>query len=169
MIRPRWFATAAAAAFVLAAAACAKAPPPPPAPPPLTITAPADAREKTTLRITAAQDVNPDPGGRASPVVVRVYQLRADAAFSKADFFTLFDDEQKVLGQELISRDEFMLQPAEERTIDVTIADATRFVGAIAAYRDIRNAEWRGVVAAPKGGLLVRVERNRVVLAPASN
>lgn len=169
MIRPRWLVLTAVSASVLAAAACAKAPPPPPAPPPLTITAPAEARQKTTMRITADTDVNPDAAGRASPVVVRVYQLRTDAAFSTTDFFSLFDDEQKALGQELISRDEFMLEPAEARTIDVTIADEARFVGAIAAYRDIRNAEWRGIVAAPRSGFLVRVQRNRVVLAPASN
>jgi type VI secretion system protein VasD len=155
---------------LVAAAGCAKAPPPPPAaPPPLTIAAPPEARVKTTLTIAADPDTNPDPSGRPSPVVVRVYQLRADAAFSKADFFSLYDDEQKVLGQELISRDEFRLSPSEQRTIDVAVADATRFVGAIAAYRDIRNAEWRGVLAAPKGGLVLRVERNRVVLAPAAN
>lgn len=154
---------------LVAAAGCAKAPPPPAAPPPLTIAAPPEARVKTTLTIAADPDANPDPSGRPSPVVVRVYQLRADAAFSKADFFSLYDDEQKALGQELISRDEFRLSPSEKRTIDVAVADATRFVGAIAAYRDIRNAEWRGVLAAPKGALVLRVERNRVVLAPAPN
>jgi type VI secretion system protein VasD len=171
MIPYRRFVLLSTFAAALVAVSCAKAPPPPPPPPeaPLTITAAADARVKAPMTIAATADINPDSTGRPSPVVVRVYQLRTDAAFAKADFFALFDDEQKVLGQELISRDEFMLAPTERRTLDVTVAGDTRFVGAIAAFRDIRNAQWRGIVPAPRTGLTVSVERARVVLTPAAN
>jgi type VI secretion system protein VasD len=149
------------------AAACAKGTPEP-APPALTIAAAAEARVKAPLTIAAAADANPDGTGRASPVVVRVYQLRTDAAFTSADFFALYDDEQKVLGQELISRDEYVLAPSERRVIDVTVSDDTRFVGAIAAFRDIRNAQWRAAVAAvPQKAMTVAVERARVVLTVA--
>ena len=49
------------------------------------------------MMLSAASDVNPDATGRPSPIVVRVYQLRADAAFAAADFFALFDEEQQTL------------------------------------------------------------------------
>ena len=97
---------------------------------------------------------------------MRVYQLKADAAFAGAEFFALFDDDQKVLGPELITRDEYVLAPSERRTIEVPFADEARFVGAIAAFRDIRNAEWRVLVPAPRKGLTVAVERARVVVSP---
>ena len=155
----------------LAAAACGKAPPPaPPVPPPVSVTiaAPPDATIKAPMTIAATADTNPDATGRPSPVVVRVYQLKTDAAFTAAEFFPLFDDDQKVLGQELISRDEYVLAPSEKRVIDVTVAGETRFVGAIAAFRDIRNAQWRGLVVAPRKGLTVSVERARVVITAAA-
>jgi type VI secretion system protein VasD len=117
------------------------------------------------MTLVASADTNPDATGRPSPVVVRVYQLKTDAAFKGAEFFALFDDDQKVLGPELISRDEFVLAPLERRTIDVAVSGDTRFVGAVAAFRDIRNAEWRGLVPAPRKGLSVAVERARVVLS----
>jgi type VI secretion system protein VasD len=151
---------------VLAAGSCAKAPPP--APPSITIAAPPDARVKAPMTLAASSDTNPDATGRPSPVVVRVYQLKTDAAFNGADFFQLFDDEQKVLGAELISRDEFVLAPAERRMLDVTVSGETRYVGVIAAFRDIRNAQWRGLVSAPRKGLTVTVERARIVLAAAN-
>ena len=159
----------AAFAGLLAAGACAKAPPPP-ALPPLTIVAPPEAKApevntKAPMTLAASADTNPDGAGRPSPVVVRVYQLKTDAAFKGADFFALFDDDQKVLGQELISRDEFVLTPSEKRTIDVTVARDARYVGAVAAFRDIRNAEWRGLVPAPRAGLNLTVERTRLVLS----
>ena len=156
-------------AAALVAGGCAKAPPPPAiTPPPLTIAAATDAKVSAPMTIVASADTNPDAGGRPSPIVIRVYQLRTDAGFANAEFFALFDDEQKVLGQELISRDEFMLSPSERRTLNVTVAPDARFVGAIAAFRDIRNAQWRGIVPAPRNGVTVSVERARVLLTPAA-
>jgi len=151
----------------LAAVDCGKGPPP--APPALTIAANADAKVKAPMTLAATADTNPDATGRPSPVVVRVYQLRTDAAFAGADFFALFEDDQKVLGPELISRDEFVLAPAEQRTMEVTVSDETRYVGAIAAFRDIRNAQWRVLVPASRKGLTVAVERARIILSVAAN
>lgn len=134
----------------------------------MTMAADAEAKVTAPMTVAASADANPDSTGRPSPVVVRVYQLRADAAFSGADFFALFDDEQKVLGAELISRDEFVLAPAERRTLDVVVAGQTRFVGAIAAFRDIRNSQWRMVVPAPRKGLTVSIEGTKLVLSPVN-
>jgi len=152
---------------VLALSAClGKKEPPKPPDAAMTIAAAADAKIKAPMTISASTDSNPDATGRPSPVVVRVYQLRTDSAFSAADFYALFDDDQKVLGAELISRDEFVLAPAERRTIDMTVSGQTRFVGAIAAFRDIRNAQWRMAVPSPRKGLTVAVEGTRLVLTP---
>ena len=117
------------------------------------------------LVISATADTNPDANGRPSPVVIRVYQLKADDAFVNAEFFPLFDDEMKVLGPSLISRDEFVLAPSEHRMVEVAVSDDTKFLGAVAAFRDIRNAEWRGLVPVTRKGLNVAVEKSRVVLS----
>src|SRR5262245_37702072 len=106
---------------MLASGACAKAPPPA-ALPPITIAAPPESKTKASMTLAASADTNPDSSGRPSPVVVRVYQLKTDAAFKGAEFFALYDDDQKVLGQELISRDEFVLGPSERKTIDVAVS-----------------------------------------------
>jgi type VI secretion system protein VasD len=153
-----------ALAVMLFAGACGgKAPPP--TLPPITIAAPPEVKTKSAMTLAASADTNPDATGRPSPVVVRVYQLKTDAAFKGADFFALFDDDMKVLGPELITRDEYVLNPSEKKTIDVVVSRDARFVGALAAFRDIRNAQWRGLVPAPRGGLNVTIERARVVVS----
>lgn len=169
VVRSRTAAAVSIFALAWAAASCGKAPPPPPtAPPPaVTIAAPPEAKVKAAMTLAAQGDVNPDANGRPSPVVVRVYQLRADGAFTGADFFALYNDEQKTLGAELITRDEFVLAPSESRTLDVTLSPDARYLGAIAAFRDIRNAQWRAVAPAPRGGITLAVERARVVLTAA--
>jgi type VI secretion system protein VasD len=149
---------------LLATGACAKAPPPPPPSlPPITIAAAPEARTKSAMTLMASADTNPDARGRPSPIVVRVYQLKTDGAFKGADFFALYDDDQKVLGAELISRDEYVLAPSERKTIDVTVSRDARFIGALAAFRD-RNAESRALLPAPRSGLNVTIERARVVV-----
>ena len=119
------------------------------------------------LTISASADTNPDANGRPSPVVIRVYQLKADDAFVNAEFFPLFDDDMKVLGPSLISRDEYVMAPAEHRMVEVMVSNETKFLGAVAAFRDIRNSEWRVLVPVTRKGLNVAVERSRVVLAVA--
>jgi type VI secretion system protein VasD len=156
-------------ALVVGAISCGKAPPVvPPALPPITIAAPAppETKVKASMSLVAGADVNPDTSGRASPVVVRIYQLRTDALFRSADYFALLGDDQMVLGRELISRDEFMLVPSERKAVDVTVSNDTRFVGVFAAFRDNRNSLWRALIPAPRGGFSVAVERGRVVLTP---
>lgn len=149
---------------LLALVGCGKAPPPTlPALPPITIAAPVEAKVKASMTLQASKDVNPDARGAARPIVVRVYTLRADAAFSSADFFALFNDEEKTLGAEMITHDEYVLDPGDEKKVDIAISNETRFVGVIAAFRDIRNAQpWRIVIPAPKGSFTISVERSKV-------
>ena len=108
-------------------------------------------------------DLNPDSGGRPSPVVVRVYQLRSPGAFQNADFFALYDNEIATLGQNLITPgEEFELQPGENRDYKTELDLATKYLGVIAAFRDLDNARWRAFVKLPdkkKVRLKIKLER----------
>src|SRR5262245_27417756 len=76
----------------------------------------------TKASLVVAKDVNPDPSGRASPIVVRVYQLKEEGAFSGADFFALYDREKETLGASVVAREEYELQPGETRQLELKIA-----------------------------------------------
>jgi type VI secretion system protein VasD len=116
------------------------------------------------MTVAAAADVNPDSSGRASPIVVRIYQLKDDSKYNNADFFALFDDDQKVLGADMLVREEVELAPGEQRQVDVAVAGEAKFVAAMAAYRDIRNAQWRVSQPAPKKGLKNIVKKDAVTI-----
>src|ERR1700753_1978990 len=98
---------------------------------------------ETRTQLAADGDVNPDLQGRPSPIVVRVFQLRGDAEFSKADFFTLYGHEKEVLGPSLVGVDEYVLHPGEKREARIGMLNDTRYVATIAAFRDISLAKWR--------------------------
>lgn len=123
---------AAAAALLLVACA---APPPPPKP----IVTP------VVLQLKGGADANPDARGRASPVTVRVYALKAATPFEAADFFTLFDKDQAALGAELVQKEEALLRPGESRRVEMTLPADARALAFMAAYRDLDRARWREV------------------------
>jgi type VI secretion system protein VasD len=118
------------------------------------------------LTIQASKDVNPDESKRPSPVIVRVFQLKVSDAFKAADFFPLYDDDQKLLAQDLIKREEFQVRPGETLAVPLSVAGEAKFVGVLVAFRDYRSAQWRTVVAAPlKKNALILVSTNRVDLS----
>jgi type VI secretion system protein VasD len=145
-------------AFLMAACAmlfaCKSAPPKPPPPPP-----------PVKVSLIASADVNPDAQNRPSPIVVRVYQLKDDAAFKEADFFTLFDKEQATLAAALVSREEFELAPGEHRAFEVKLSPDARCVGVAAAYRDIRNSHWRAQSGTPDEGLGGILKKSKMTIA----
>jgi type VI secretion system protein VasD len=120
----------------LSLAACGSAPVVEPPPPPVTI----------EVALTASGDINPDVSQRASPLVVRVYELADAAAFSAADFFALWNQEPVVLAAALVKQHEFVLAPDGTATKPLTLDPRVQAIGVAAAFRDIRNANWRVVV-----------------------
>ena len=107
-----------------------------------------EARDAPTV-LSATGDVNPDVNGRPSPIVVRVFQLRGAAEFTKADFFTLYGHEKEALGASLVGLEEFVLRPGEKRDTRLAMAADTRYVAVIAAFRDINTTQWRSLQLRP--------------------
>lgn len=139
----------------LVCAACAKPPPPPPPP----AAAPPPKPTALDMTIQAASMANPDARGRPSPVVLRIVELKGLAAFEAADFFSLFERDKETLGGELVAREEMMLQPGEQRASRRELNAETRFVGVIAAYRDIDRSVWRASMpVTPHQTMPVRVD-----------
>jgi type VI secretion system protein VasD len=137
------------AACALILAACASKPPKP---------------VQAQARLTATANANPDAEGRASPIVVRVFQLRNDGEFAAADFFSLYEKEKQTLASTLISRDEYVLEPGESRAIELPLDPQAHVVAALAAFRDIRASRWRALSPAPEKKLTDLLSRRRLTL-----
>lgn len=101
---------------------------------------------KLDLRLTAAADLNPDLSGRPSPLVVRIYELKAPAIFQNADFFALYEHDREILGMDLVNMEELLLTPGQQRDFRLALADATNYLAVMAAYRDIEGSTWRHLV-----------------------
>lgn len=107
-------------------------------------------RVETRTQLAAGTDLNPDGSARPSPVVVRIYQLRGDTEFLNGDFFALYSNEKNALGANLVTRDEFVVNPGEHREVRIGLSNEARYVGAIAAFRDLTGAHWRALQLRPR-------------------
>jgi type VI secretion system protein VasD len=105
----------------------------------------------------AQSSVNPDSSGRASPVVVKFYELKSTAAFDAGDFFSIFDSEQKTIGAELLNSEVLQLRPGEVFEIERSFKADTRYLAAIAAFRDLEHSQWRATLAIPSKEKISRV------------
>ncbi len=101
---------------------------------------------KLDLTVTASDEVNPDLHGRPSPVVVRLLELRHPVAFENADFFSLYARAEQTLPKDWISSEELEMRPGDRLALKLSVEPQTRYVGVLAAYRDLPHVQWRLVL-----------------------
>ena len=108
-----------------------KKPPPPPEP------------TRVVIEFEAAGDINPNAEGRPSPLGVRIYQLKSYSIFGKADFFSLYDNDESVLGRELVKKQELLLKPNEKRTVFFEAEDDTQTIGLFGVFMAYEQVRWK--------------------------
>jgi type VI secretion system protein VasD len=121
-------------------------------------------------KVVASLQANPDARKRASPVVVRVYELKSRAQFDATDFITLFEHDKDVLGSELVARDEFVLRPGETKDLAKLPAPETKFVAVLVGFRDLEKARSRAVTAVlpnVSNRWLIKIDALSVAILPA--
>jgi type VI secretion system VasD/TssJ family lipoprotein len=120
-------------------------PEPPPPPKPVLVVPPRELQ----LDLQAGPLLNPDYLNRPSPVVVRVYLLRAEITFGATDFFSLFERDAATLGADLLAREEVQLRPGRLVSIKREFPTEARFLGVVAAFRDVEKSTWRALANLP--------------------
>jgi type VI secretion system protein VasD len=98
---------------------------------------------KLNLKLTASDQLNPDLNGRPSPIVVRLFELRHPVAFENTDFFSLYERAKESLAPDMIATEELELRPGETIDVKLSVAEGSRYVGVLAAYRDLPETKWR--------------------------
>jgi type VI secretion system protein VasD len=101
---------------------------------------------KLDLSLSGSDKLNPDLNGRPSPVVLRLIELKHPVAFTSADFFSLYQRPKEALAPDLVTQEELELRPGETRELKLSVQDGSRYVGVLAAYRDLPEANWRFVI-----------------------
>lgn len=98
---------------------------------------------KLNLKLTASNQLNPDLNGRPSPIVVRLFELKHPVAFENADFFSLYERAKESLAPDMVATEELELRPGQTVELKLSVEEGSRYVGVLAAYRDLPETKWR--------------------------
>ena len=108
-------------------------------------------------KFSASLQVNPDVNNRPSPIVVRVFELKNLGNYSESDFYGLFENYESILGGDILSSEQFNLNPGDTQVWKKNAAPETQYIAVIAAFRDINQAMWRD-------SMIIPVEKNLQLL-----
>ncbi len=101
---------------------------------------------KLDLTLNGSDELNPDLNGRPSPIVLRLIELKHPVAFESADFFSLYQRPKEALSPDMVVLEELELRPGEQREMKLSVQPGSRYVGVLAAYRDLPESNWRVVI-----------------------
>lgn len=104
----------------------------------------------------------------ARPVVIRLYELTSLSAFNSSDFFSVFNEHKTLLEGELVHSEEFRLIPGKKQKFNRPLHLNTRYVGVVAAFRDLEHSQWRAATAIPAKEsapeIYILLEGNKVMI-----
>jgi len=89
----------------------------------------------------------------ATPIAIKILQLRDDSLLRNSVYQLLDEDPAKVLRSTYIRDDDYQMRPGQFKFIPfVPIDPETRFVAVIGDYRNQENATWQQVLRIPPRG-----------------
>lgn len=116
------------------------------------------------VTLSAAGNVNPGPDGRAAPLPVQLYVLRSTGGFQSQDYFGLKSG--SAISADQVDSRSVSLRPGETKQLSVNSGVDGAYLGVIAGYRNINNANWRAV--SPLGtsnGFVVRAGKSSISIS----
>lgn len=94
------------------------------------------------IKIAASDNINPSSTNAASPVVVKIFQLKDDETFNRSDFFGLYLQPKQTLGDDYVEQKEVVIAPGETKEIKLPLNSNAHYLSVLVAYQNIDQAKW---------------------------
>jgi type VI secretion system protein VasD len=121
---------------------CSSAGPPPAAPKPCDV-------QIVTLRIYAADNINPNENANPRPVVVRLYQLKDEMRMQNATYDEVLLSDKEVLADDIVKVDELSVFPNDLVEVKFERAKEASTLGGVALFHSPRGQSWKTFYAFP--------------------
>jgi len=107
------------------------------------------------IKFIVNHDINLDDHKVASPLVVRMYELKSTKAFEAANFIDLYERDTEILGKTMITEQSLKpLQPNENRTESFVLSKGTKFVGLYAEFLQYENSKYKVIIPVAETNLV---------------
>ncbi|MRG91322.1 type VI secretion system lipoprotein TssJ [Polyangium spumosum] len=129
-------------AFGSFAIGCGPAAPPPEAAKPCDV-------QIVTLRIYAADNVNPNENQNPRPVVIRLYQLKDEMRMQNATYDEVLLSDKEVLADDIVKVDEVSVFPNDLVEVKFERAKEASTLGGVALFHSPKGQSWKTFYAFP--------------------
>ena len=105
------------------------------------------------LKIDA--NINPDDNHVPSPLIIRMYELKSDKEFSKANFLDIYEKDKESLGQDLIVKHEIkQLMPGQDAISQFVLEKEALYIGLYAEFLQYKGSDFKLVIPVVKNNIV---------------
>lgn len=100
--------------------------------------------ESILINVRASEQLNPYLGAGQNPLFIQVLQLKSVDGFQALDFYSLYNEPARALGDGLVYLEHpFPIKPGESLVKDIHPEKDTRFIGLFYFFNDFEHATTR--------------------------
>jgi len=111
-------------------------------------------------------DINPDELGKASPLFIRMYEMKAKKMIKKADFIEIYERDKEVLGADMVNMHKLKhFKPGEKRTEHFVLDKDTRYVVLYGEFLEFKDSKYKLIIPVVANNVF----RNSVVIRVSGN
>jgi type VI secretion system protein VasD len=90
-------------------------------------------------------DINQDELGIASPLFIRMYELKSEKMMKKADFIDIYEKDKETLGADMIGEVHKLKRftPGQNRTEQFVLQKKTQYVALYAEFFDFKESKFK--------------------------
>jgi type VI secretion system protein VasD len=118
------------------------------------------------IKFDVQSDINSDEANNPSPLFVRMYELKSEKLFNKAEFIDLYERDEAVLGADFLSKQELRrFKPGEDRVEKFVTSEETRFIALYAEFFRYKDAKFKIIFPVTANNVI----RNSVTIRISDN
>ena len=92
-------------------------------------------------------DINPDELGKASPLFIRMYELKNSKMMKKADFIDIYERDKEALGADFVAVHKLKrFKPGESRIEHFVLDKKTDYVAFYAEFLEFKDSKYKLIV-----------------------
>jgi len=111
-------------------------------------------------------DINPDELGTASPLYIRMYELKETKMMKRADFIEIYERDKKVLGADMVAVHKLKhFKPGESRSEHFVLQKDTNYVALYGEFLEFKDSKYKLIIPVVANNVF----RNSVVIRVSGN
>ncbi len=111
-------------------------------------------------------DINPDELGKASPLFIRMYELKTEKMMEKSGFIDLYERDKEILGADMVAKHELKrFKPGENRTENFVLEKTANQVALFAEFLEFKDSKFKLIFPVVANNVF----RNKVTIKVSGN